>query len=52
MAVAKCSNQAKKISFTLPIYNMDKTKAVVCMQFICGKDCAETILLLLEFNIK
>lgn len=50
MAVAACSAQLPEILFTLPIYNADKTKAVLCIQLVCGEDCAETILLFLKYD--
>lgn len=52
ISFAQCSMSNRKVLFTAPVYNDDKTKAVVCLRFICGKDCSETTIMLLNFNNK
>lgn len=52
IAYAKCNDINKTILFTEPIYNTEHTKSIVVINLICGKECEETTLLLLEYKNK
>lgn len=50
IAYASCNNANKKVIFTAPVINKENNKAALCMKLLCGEECSETNLLLLEKN--